>query len=84
MKGGGVMGIKTNFNWKDLEKEIRRSVTNDLKAHPEQVLKQHIGETYDADCPQCGHTKVTIISPGKARCNSCKQIRNVSVDVSWR
>lgn len=84
MKGGGKMKFETSFNWNDLEKDILNYVEKDLAAHPDQVLKHHIEEIYDAECPLCGHTKVTIVSPGKVRCNSCKQIRNVSVDVSWR
>lgn len=78
------MGIKTSFNWKDLEKEILKSVTKNLEMHPEEVLKHHVGETYDAECPHCGRVKVTILSGGKVRCNSCHEISHASVDVKLR
>lgn len=69
---------------KQLEKEIKKSVEQDAKKHPERFLDDHIGKPIPEKCKNCGQPKMVIIKGGKAKCTDCGYAGKVSVDLSWR
>lgn len=42
---------------RELEKDIKKSIQQDLSRHPEKVLNDHVGECVDACCPHCDNPK---------------------------
>ena len=78
------MGVKIKFDSKSFERDLKKAITNDLRKHPEQVLKNHIGENIEATCSECGDTDIEIISGGKAKCNSCGSVKKVDLDIHWK
>lgn len=78
------MGVKFSFDSKSFERDLKKAIIKDLKKHPEQVLKNHIGENIEATCSECGGTDIEIISGGKGKCKSCGSIKKVDLDISWK
>lgn len=69
---------------KQLEKDIRSSVEEDAKKHPEKFLDDHIGDAISGKCKKCGQPRMVIIKGGKAKCEECGYTEKISVNLSWR
>ena len=69
---------------KQLEKEIKKSVEQDAKKHPERFLDDHVGDQLSDKCMNCGQPKMVIIKGGKAKCTACGFATKVSLDLTWR
>ena len=77
------MSVKFSFDPKKFERDLKKSITKDLKNHPEQILKNRVGESFEATCPNCGRTNITILANGKGRCNTCNRTMSVDLDIRW-
>lgn len=78
------MGVKFKFDSKKFERDLKKAITNDLKKHPGQVLKNRIGESIEAVCPECGGVDIEIIAGGKAKCKSCGSIKKIDLNINWK
>ncbi|MBC8589661.1 hypothetical protein [Wansuia hejianensis] len=71
------MSKNFSFNSRDLEKQIKKQIENNLGA----VLKQNIGKTIDAACPKCGKSGIKVTDSSDGECLHCKALIRIELDV---
>lgn len=67
----------------DLERDIKKSVQEDIQRHPAKILNDHIGKRIDAHCT-CGGTEAEVLANGRVRCVKCGTVSTPKINVDWR
>ena len=69
---------------RELEKDIKKSIQQDLSRHPEKVLNDHVGECVDACCPHCDNPQMEVLSGGFVRCSACGFTDRDKIELNWK
>lgn len=69
---------------KQLEQDLKKSIEDDAKKHPQKFLDNHVGNAVPGVCTKCGQPQMVIVKGGKARCSGCGYTTKLSVDLNWR
>ena len=69
---------------RELEKDVKKSIQQDLSRHPEKVLNDHVGECVDVCCPHCDNPQMEVLSGGFVRCPACGFTDRAKIELNWK